>query len=140
MSDMFVSRRTRVIEWGDCDPADIVYYPNYFRWFDAATADHFKAAGLPKPELIRRYGVVGFPMVDTGARFRIPSRHGDEVVIETCFTRFGRSSFDVEHKLLRDGQIAVEGSEKRVLVKRAEDGSGITACPIPDDVKALFTR
>ena len=50
---MLISRRDVEISWGDCDPADIVYFPNYFRWFDASTAHHFATAALPKPELIR---------------------------------------------------------------------------------------
>lgn len=144
MSEMLVSRRSVEIQWGDCDPADIVFYPNYFAWFDASTAHNFKAAGLPKPELIHRYGVVGFPMVDTRAKFHIPSRHGDLVVIETSIVQFGSASFDIEHRLLRNGsdgeeKLAVEGFEKRVLVKKKEDGSGITSCPVPDEVKALFS-
>ena len=138
MYDPLVSQRTVKIEWGDCDPADIVFYPNYFRWFDASTANHFKSAGLPKPELIRRYGVVGFPMVDTSARFHIPNRYGDEVVIETVITRFGTASFNVEHRLLHGGNLSVEGFEKRVLVKRTEDGDGITSCSVPEEVKSLF--
>jgi 4-hydroxybenzoyl-CoA thioesterase len=139
MPDQFVSRRTVKIEWGDCDPADIVFYPNYFRWFDASTAHHFKAAGLPKTELIKRYGVVGFPMVDTSAKFHIPNRHGDEVMIETAITCFGTASFNIEHRLLRGENLSVEGFEKRVLVKKTEDGGGITSCPVPEDVKSLFS-
>ena len=135
---MFTSHRTILIEWGDCDPADIVFYPRYFCWFDASTASHFKAAGLPKPELVRRYGVVGFPMVDTRAIFHVPSRYGDEVTIETRITRFGRSSFDVEHQLMRGDVLAVEGFEKRVLVAKSADGEGITACPVPEEVIAIF--
>lgn len=133
-----MSRRTLTIERGDCDPADIVFHPNYFRWFDASRAAHFKVAGLAKPDLIRRYGVVGFPMVDTRAAFHIPSRHGDEVVIETRITWFGRSSFDVEHRLMRGAALAVEGIEKRVLAQETQDGQGIMACPVPEEVKALF--
>ena len=34
------------VEWGDCDPAGIVYYPAYFKWFDQATYRLFLAAGL----------------------------------------------------------------------------------------------
>ena len=135
---MLTSRRTIVIDWGDCDPADIVFYPNYFRWFDASTAAHFKAAGLPKPRLIADYGVVGFPMVDTRAKFHVPSKHGDEVVIETTITGFGRSSFDVEHRLMRGDILAVEGFEKRVLVAKSADGAGLRSFTIPDAVKALF--
>jgi acyl-CoA thioesterase FadM len=30
-----MSFRTEIlVAWGDCDPAGIVYYPNYFHWFD----------------------------------------------------------------------------------------------------------
>lgn len=137
---MLVSRREVEIAWGDCDPANIVYFPNYFAWFDASTAHHFAAAGLPKPELIRRYNVVGFPMVDTRAKFHAPSRHGDVVGIETTIARFGRSSFDVEHRLLRGETLAVEGFEKRVLVQKTEDGDGIRSFDIPKEVIALFTR
>lgn len=135
---MLTSRRTVLIEWGDCDPAEIVFFPNYFRWFDASTAAHFKAAGLPKPRLIAEYGVVGFPMIDTRAQFHVPSRYGDEVEIETTITRFGRSSFTVEHRLLRAGVLAVEGFETRVLVRKSDDGHGIKSCPVPDAIKALF--
>ena len=135
---MLVSRRDVEISWGDCDPADIVYFPNYFRWFDASTANHFATAGLPKPELVRRYNVVGFPMVDTSAKFHVPSKHGETVAIETRITRFGRSSFDVDHRLLRGETLAVEGFEKRVLVQKRGTGDGIQSFTIPQEVIALF--
>ena len=135
---MLVSRRDVEISWGDCDPADIVYFPNYFRWFDASTAHHFATAGLPKPELIRRYNVVGFPMVDTSAKFYVPSKHGDVVNITTRITRFGRSSFDLEHRLFRGKTLAVEGFEKRVLAQKKEDRDGIRSIAIPQEVIALF--
>ena len=139
MPDMFQSSREIRIEWGDCDPAQIVFYPNYFRWFDASTAHHFLKAGLAKPELIKKYDVVGFPMIDTRAQFHIPSRFGDAVTIETKIVKFGRSSFEVEHRLMRDGKLAVAGFEKRVLVKNKPDGSGIISCTIPTEIKAYFT-
>ena len=135
---MLISQKTIQIEWGDCDPANIVYYPRYFAWFDAATAHHFQCAGLPKKELVKRYQVVGFPMVDTRAVFHQPSTYGDEVVIETQITGFGRSSFDIQHRLLRGDQLAVEGYEKRVLVKHADNGQGMKPVPVPDEVKKLF--
>lgn len=133
---MLKSTRTLTVEWGDCDPARIVFYPNYFRWFDASTGHHFASAGLPKPALIEKYDVVGFPMVDTRATFHIPSKFGDEVKIETQITRFGTSSFDVSHRLLKGDKLAVEGFEKRVLVKR--DGANITSAQISDKIKSIF--
>ena len=137
---MFTSRRQVLIEWGDCDPANIVFYPRYFEWFDASTAHHFAAAGVSKPDLIDRYGIVGFPLLDARARFLAPSSFGDEVTIETTFTKLGRSSFDVHHRLLRGDELAVEGFEKRVLVTKSPDGKGIKSYPIPDDVRAMLER
>ncbi|HBS49331.1 MAG TPA: acyl-CoA thioesterase [Rhodobacteraceae bacterium] len=134
---MFESQREITVEWGDCDPADIVFYPNYFRWFDAATAHHFKAAGCAKPELIARFGVVGFPMVDTRATFHAPTAHGDDLVIHTRIPRIGRSSFEVEHRLMRGEDLAVEGWETRVLVRRAE-GGGLTSCPVPETLREML--
>ena len=41
---MLVNRRAVAIEWGDCDPAGIVFYPRYFAMFDASTAALFAHA------------------------------------------------------------------------------------------------
>ena len=105
-----VHSRRLVIEWGDCDPAGIVFYPRYFAMFDASTAFLFaQALGMRKAAMIRRFGIVGIPMVDTRARFYTPSAFGDEVSLETRVTTFRRSSFDVHHRLLRaDGSRGVE--------------------------------
>ena len=43
---MFVNRRDVQIQWGDCDPANIVYYPRYFEMFDDSTSILFEACLL----------------------------------------------------------------------------------------------
>jgi YbgC/YbaW family acyl-CoA thioester hydrolase len=80
------SRELR-IEWGDCDPAAIVFYPRYLAFFDANTAYLFEAAGLPKLEMVKTYDIVGMPLVDVQARFHIPSRFGDRITIESHISR-----------------------------------------------------
>ncbi|WP_137150094.1 thioesterase family protein [Devosia sp. FKR38] len=133
------SNSTRVeIQFGDCDPAGIVYYPNYFRFFDNATAALLSAAfAMHKRNWLAHYGIAGIPMVDTGARFLVPSRFGDVVEINSEITELGRSSFGVKHRLLRDGQLAIEAHEKRVWVVAGEDGS-IRSAPLPDAVRKLL--
>ncbi len=136
---MHTSRREIEIEWGDCDPADIVYFPNYFAWFDAGLMHHFASVGLPKKELLERYGLVGWPLVETHARFMKPSTYGEKVVVETTITKFGRTSFEILYRLKRGEETAVEVEEKRVLVGRDPEGTGkLKPVPIPDEIKALF--
>ena len=123
------------IQFGDCDPAGIVYYPNYFRFFDNATAGLLSAAfATHKRNWLDHFGIAGIPMVDTGARFIKPSRFGDVVDIRSEITELGRSSFSVKHTLLRDGEIAIEAHEKRVWVVRDEQG-GIRSAPLSEDVR-----
>lgn len=139
---MFVHRRSITIEWGDCDPAGIVFYPRYFAMFDASTAELFRAAlGCTKFEMMQRFDFAGFPMVDTGARFSVPSRFGDEVTIESRIARLGRSSFDIEHHLMRGSLLAIEAHEKRVWVRRnPQDPDRIESTPIPPAVIDALSR
>ena len=84
---MLINRRTIRIEWGDCDPAGIVFYPRYFEWFDACTLALFQAAGFLRGDLVTRQGIA-IPMVDMKSRFMIPSAFGEEITVETTVTRF----------------------------------------------------
>ena len=138
----FIHRRPVRIEWGDCDPAQIVFYPRYFAYFDGATQELFRAAlGEPKIKWVKTYDIVGFPMVDTRAKFIIPSRYGDDIVIESRVAEFRKSSFDIEHRIMKGDQLAVEGFETRVWV--AADPTrpgGIKSKPIPEAVIRAFDR
>jgi len=137
---MLTSRRKIFIEWGDCDPAAIVFYPRYFEWFDACTAGLFALAGYPKQELLKTQGIV-IPIVDTRSRFLIPSRFGDEVTVETTITRFGRSSFDVHHRMLKGADLAVECFETRVWTAMEPAGpERLKSRTIPEAVKQRLSR
>ena len=82
---MLTNRRDVRIVWGDCDPAGIVFYPRYFEMFDTSTTALFeRALGMTKFQFVKAYNSVGYPMVDTRARFLLPTRYGDDVVIETA--------------------------------------------------------
>ena len=134
-----IGKRQILIEWGHCDPAGIVFNPRFFEWFDFCTAGLFALAGLPKPKMIKAYGIVGIPLVETRARFISPAKFGDTVTIESQITGFKRSSFEVEHRLINGGVLAVEGNETRVWVGRdPQDPARIKSEPIPQEVIALF--
>jgi 4-hydroxybenzoyl-CoA thioesterase len=124
------------IAFGDCDPAGIVYFPNYFRFFDTSTALLFNAAlGMKQAEWAARHGVLGIPVVDVSSHFRQPSRYGDTVRIETRIIACRRSSFDVQHTLYRGDAVGVEGKETRVWVgSDPQAPGGIRSKPLPDDV------
>ena len=135
------SLKTIVVEWGDCDPAQIVYFPRYFVFFDACTTALFKKAGLPKQTAIKKYGIIGIPMVAVQASFRSPSRFSDEVEVISEIMEFRRSSFFVRHQLFNKGILSVECLETRVWASiSAKNPEKIESTPIPQEVIARFSR
>ena len=139
---MLTNRRTVRIEWGDCDPAGIVFYPRYFAMFDHSTVLLIeRALGMNKRRLYGAYDFDGYPVVETRARFLVPSRYGDDLVVETTFAEIGRSSFKLHHRLTKDGVLAVEAFETRVWVVRDPGRPGrLKAQPIPPDVVIRFAE
>jgi 4-hydroxybenzoyl-CoA thioesterase len=137
---MLKNSRALRIEWGDCDPAGIVFYPRYFAMFDHSTTTLITAAtGLNKYELFQTYDFAGYPMVDTRARFMIPCRFGDDVTIDSAFARIGRSSFEIEHRLFKKGELCLEGFETRVWVGHdPQEPTRIKSRPIPDELATKF--
>jgi 4-hydroxybenzoyl-CoA thioesterase len=137
-----LSRRQLTVEWSHCDPAGIVFNSRFFEYFDWGTWTLFEAAlGVKPPDLAGAFGIVGLPLVDAGARFIAPARFGDVVEVTSQVSEFRRSSFDVDHKLMVRGELAVEGRETRVWAVRDPANPGrIKAQPIPADVIARFRQ
>lgn len=133
----FVSRFD--VEWAHCDAAGIVFYPYFYIWFDQGTGRLFKANGLSYAELHRR-GILGIPLVETGARYKNPCRLGDALEMYTWIDDWQRKTFLAKHRITHaDGRLALEGFERRAWV--VADGSsprGMKATTIPTDIVTRF--
>jgi 4-hydroxybenzoyl-CoA thioesterase len=130
------SRYEVTVEWGDCDPAGIVYYPSYFRWCDQATYRLFLAAGLKRDDVSSGQWKEGTPLVAAECSFKRASQTGEKLVVESHISRFGRSSFTISHVFRNAaGEITAEGSETRIWARKEGDARSLKAVPIPDDAK-----
>jgi 4-hydroxybenzoyl-CoA thioesterase len=135
-----INRKTIDIEWGDCDPAQIVHFPRYFAYFDACTTALFKKAGLLKRQMLKTYQIIGIPLVDVRTSFKAPSRFSDTVIVESEITEWGRSSFCVRHRLFNKDVLAVECFETRVWAAVAnDDPECIQSKPVPLEVIEKFS-
>ena len=136
---MLSNRKEIYVEWGDCDPAGIVYYPRFFEYFDACTNALFEKAGFRKAQMLKTYGLLGIPMVDTRAQFFVTASFGETVTVESRIIEWGHSSFQVEHKLYKGEALAAAGFEKRVwTVRDPQSQRGMRSEAIPEEVKARF--
>jgi 4-hydroxybenzoyl-CoA thioesterase len=127
--------RRLTIEWGHCDPAGIVFNPRFFEFFDWSTALLARAAlGLEKAEMLAAYGLAGIPLIDVRATFHRPLRYGEEIEIVSEVAAIGRSSFEIDHRLLNSGELAVEGREKRVWTVCDAASGRLRAQAMPPEV------
>jgi 4-hydroxybenzoyl-CoA thioesterase len=134
-----VNRRTVTIEWGQCDPAGIVFYPQYLIMFDTSTGLLFARTGLTPADIRSRYGIIGMPLVEQGTKFLAPCRFDDEIILESEVGEWGRSSFTVWHRVLKGGDLVVDGFEKRVWAVADPERSGRNKPePIPREIMACL--
>lgn len=108
------------VDFGDCDPAQIVFYPNFLRWMDAASMRYFSAAGVPpwhrRPER-EEDGIIGTPIVDVQVRFIAPATYGDRIEIESSIVEWRNRSFVMRHVIRRGATVLAEGREVRVFAR-----------------------
>jgi 4-hydroxybenzoyl-CoA thioesterase len=124
---------TRIkVTFGDCDPAQLVFYPRFFEWFDKATWAMFDTAGFSP----QRTGLILFPLVDIKAKFSAAVRWGETLEIGTTVLAWKRSSFRILHEGSVGGDLRLSSDETRVWARPKE--GGIEALPVPDEVKAAL--
>jgi 4-hydroxybenzoyl-CoA thioesterase len=132
------------IEFGDCDPAGIVFFPNFSRWMDAASLSFFMQCGLPPwRELVKTRGIVGTPLLEIHTRFTKAATYGEALVIATHVDEWRAKTFTQVHRVTRPragggDDLICEGREVRAFVRRdVDDPDRLRALPVPEDIKAL---
>lgn len=127
------------MHWGDCDPANIVFYPNYFKWFDQGTWDLFASVGFNMATFFEDEGILGTPILDAHAKFLAPSRRRDVITVESTIESWGNTSFKVAHTIYNGDREAVKGHEVRGwVVVDPESPKGLRAIPVPGRIKDRF--
>lgn len=125
----------RLIEWGDCDPAGVVFNPNYFAYFNQGTTELFELAGWRDHDLGGNV-FVGCPLVEIAAEFRTPCTYGDRVTIVTSVLDVRRSSVDIRNHLLLADMLCVEAVETRVWCVRDAATGRVRSEQLPDGLSA----
>jgi 4-hydroxybenzoyl-CoA thioesterase len=127
------------IAFSDCDPAQIVFFANYFKWFDTSSREFFTACGVPSwRDTTAERGIIGTPLVDAQAKFMNSATYGEDIEIESSVESWSNKSFVMRHVARRGDAVLCEGREVRVFAKQdPEDPLRIRAVPIPEDYRAL---
>src|ERR1700727_2233487 len=95
-----VEAKVRVI-YGDTDQMGVVYYANYFRYFELSRGEYFRAKGGSYPEVEKR-GLM-LPVVEASCTYRSPARYDDVLIVKTDISEMKRASMIFSYEVRRDG-------------------------------------
>jgi 4-hydroxybenzoyl-CoA thioesterase len=85
------------IRFHHCDPAGIVFYPQYFYLLHEVQEDFLAHIGHPEHTLIA--AGLGVPIVDLKTEFLGMCRYGDEIDISLSLTRLGNASIGMHYEI-----------------------------------------
>jgi len=91
----------------DTDAAGVVYYANYFRYFERARTEWLEALGHPPAELASVHGVV-FVVRHVEADFRMPARLFDRLDVSVAVVSANRASVILAQSVHRAGELLVD--------------------------------
>jgi 4-hydroxybenzoyl-CoA thioesterase len=134
-----ITTHTVDVQFGDCDPAGIVFFPNFSRWMDAASLSFFMQCGVqPWRVLEKTRGIVGTPLLEIHTKFIKSVTYGETITITTQVEEWREKVFIQLHRVTRGDELICEGRETRVFVRRdTENPDRLRAIPVPDDIRAL---
>lgn len=123
-----------VVYWGDADPAELIFYPNVFRYVMQAEYALFRGLGYTL-RTMRELGIVN-PRVHVEADYRKPLWVHDRGVCRLWVSRIGRSSLRLDFALVKDGEEepAVTGHLVQVFV----DARTMRPVPVPEELRRAF--
>ena len=125
---------TRRVRFSDCDPAGIVFFPQYLvmlngfieQWFD-------EGLRISYSELIGRRRT-GLPTVRLEVDFTAITRHGDDLLQTVAVEKLGRSSLALQIEFSAGAELRLRA--RQVLVCTSLDTHKPQA--LPDDVRAAI--
>ena len=127
-------RATRQVRFSDCDPAGIVFFPQYLvmlngvveQWFDEGLRIPY--AGLMGTRRI------GLPTVRLETDFTAISRHGETLTLQLALEKLGRSSLILQHSVHGGGTLRLRA--RQVIVCTSLDTHGAIA--LPEDIRGAI--
>lgn len=129
-----IEARLRVI-YGDTDQMGVVYYANYFRYFEFARSEYFRAQG-GSYRALERDGLF-LPVVEAACNYKASAKYDDVIVIRAWISELKRASLTFSYEIRREGEARVLCTGRTMHACVGKDGRPVR---LPDDVTRLLSQ
>ena len=99
------------VYYEDTDAQGVVYYANYFRFMERARTEWLEAMGVDHVTMMNEDNRI-LVVTEANAKFLIPARLGDSLIVTAKLSRLGRATFEIEQNIYRgsmEGELLIQG-------------------------------
>lgn len=125
--------KTRV-RYQETDQMGVVYYANFFVYFEMGRTEFLRHLGLPYSEMEKEQ--IFFPVAEAYCRFRSPARYDDILIIQTWISELKHATVEFSYKIIReeDQKLVAEG-----FTKLASLNASRRPTSLPEKLKSLLS-
>ena len=123
------------VTYADTDKLGIIYYSNYFKYFEEGRTELMRSLGVRYRDLELQRKIY-LPAVETGCRYLAPSRYDDLLVVRTWLSSMGIASVRFENEIYdreTTGRKVARGFSRHAVVNDLW-----RTTRIPDDLRLLL--
>ena len=137
MSNRIIFTKSYDVSFGNCDPAGIVYYPNFFSWLDQTFHAFLEERFDGHAKLCKMLEARGLGLITADAQFKSPAFPGDILQIEMQYPEWSNRSATIFYTGKINDTLAIEGKEVRGIF--ADQDGKMIAKPVAD-LREMFDR
>ncbi len=107
------------VRYAETDQMGIVYYANFFVWFEIGRTDFCRQRGFRYRDMEQQDGLY-IIVAEAKCRYKAPARYDDEIVVRTCLRGARRRVLTFGYEVYRqaDQQLLAEGETVHVITDR----------------------
>jgi acyl-CoA thioester hydrolase len=121
------------VRYAETDKMGVVYYANYFVWFEVARADLLRSLGWTYREMEEEG--VALPVIEAYCEYKQPARYDDELDVKAKGSMVSQVRMQFEYEVIRrlDGTMAAVGHTVHAALDRAG-----RPCRLPERIRKAF--
>ena len=121
------------VRYAETDKMGVVYYANYFVWFEVGRADLLRSLGWTYREM--EQAGVSLPVIDAQCEYRRPAQYDDEIEIRTKGRMLSPVRMEFTYEVVRCEDQAIAAAGRTI---HAALGPGGKPCRLPDRIRQVF--
>jgi acyl-CoA thioester hydrolase len=127
------STSTVRVRYAETDKMGVVYYANYFVWFEVARADLLRSLGWTYREM--EHAGVALPVIEAHCDYHQAARYDDELDVRAEGRMLSPVRMEFTYQVIRRQDATVSASGR--TVHAAVDQAG-RPCRLPERIRQVF--